>query len=128
MRAESLPRTERSDSGRVGWAIAAFARAKSKGFSCVLRWQPRQVFSDTAASPAFIAAGRSRITGSDTNSLPAPWHASQPTPSVGLNVFAAPAGDPPPVAWHFRHAGEVWGSSTPAFFASSAPRGVDSTA
>jgi hypothetical protein len=32
-----------ADSGFVGWAIFAADAAKSKGFSRVLEWHPRQV-------------------------------------------------------------------------------------
>ena len=123
-----LPTAAIADSGRVGCAIFAFASANLNGFSCVLVWQPRQVFSVTGRRPARAAPALSRMTASGMYSLPGPWQDSQPTPSVRSCVFATGAPGPPPVAWHFRQAGESCGSSTPAFFASSAARGVESTA
>ena len=78
-----FPSAARSDSGRVGWAIFAFADAKSNGFPWAFAWQAAQVFSVTGRSPAFLEATGSRITGSGMYSLPAPWQDSQPTPSRG---------------------------------------------
>ena len=95
----------------------------------MLVWQPRQVFSVTGRRPARRRAGLSRMTASGMYSLPGPWQDSQPTPSVRSKVFATGAPGPPPVAWHFRQAGETLRVlGTPAFFASSAARGVESTA
>jgi hypothetical protein len=77
-----LPTVASRDSGRVGWAILALATAKSNGLPCAFAWQAAQVRAVTFCSPARRAAARSLITASGAYSLPAPWHDSQPTPSV----------------------------------------------
>ncbi len=78
-----LPTADVADSGRVGCATFAIAAAKEKGAPCALAWQPRQVFSVTGRRPARAAPALSRITASGMYSLPAPWHDSHPTPSIG---------------------------------------------
>jgi hypothetical protein len=109
--------------------MAAAALSKSKGFPWALRWHPAQVSAVTGWRPALRAPMGSRMTASGLYSLPAPWHDSQPTPSVGLKDWRAGTGWPAPVAWHFRQAGDVCGSSsTPTRFAVSRAAGVDSVA
>ena len=81
-RAVRLPTAAVADSGRIGCAIFALASANSNGFSCVLVWQPRQVFSVTGRRPARAAPALSRMTASGAYSLPGPWQDSQPTPSL----------------------------------------------
>ena len=124
-----FPTAVAADSGRVGCAIACLAAANEKGFPCAFAWHPRQVFSVTGRRPAAADFTRSRMIGV-RRVLAARAVARLAADALREIVrLATGAPGPPPVAWHFRQAGESCGSSrTPAFVASSAAVGVESTA
>ena len=120
-RAVRFPTAAVADSGRVGCAIFAFAAANLNGFPCAFAWQPRQVFSVTGRRPASAAYRVAASRRSGMYSLPAPWHDSQPTPSMRSYVVVTAAPGPAAGRVALQAGRRACGSSmTPAFFASSA--------